>query len=615
LKEDVNKDKDGFQVPIYVLKNGVWNYIGEGVVVTDYEGTTIKSTDEVCKNSDSEYIKIEITNPDFANPYINLDYPLTTDISNVVEKCANIKLISSKNATPLEGVYISLYDDDNSPDFYWTEGVTDSEGKVVLKTTYYSSNASDTEGSIGFYNEYTNKWETIPITLTNCDNQDFQNVTVITPELCYVTGKITDENKGPIQTYLDVYSKNWSYFKHSKTDSQGLYKVQVPCNVDSYLQVKDYKLSFNVNGTTNGDELSDEGNEAILSPLVVENSAPWPNIWTDSYQYFNPQVIPVYVSAYDEEGDFPVIAHVKLLDKDNNIIEEKVIQIDETFDNYGMVNLYLEAPKQSGIYKLDVDVTDSKGKKRSYSEIVQTWGGDLPQIQLISTVNPPVIDYKYAYSYGKIINAGFGASDVDNDLVNCTITLYDIDNNPIESTFNRTEIYGEGAQCYSDYEFTVNTAGNYTVVYTAQDSQGNTISEDRIVYSPGDLPLEFSIWADKYYFLQEGEPVYIYASLRDDDPIEINRLTISINNETLTNVCEEAFVENSTDSCYWIDNSTLIQNIYERHFYIRFVVPTDNATEYSICTNLELKNENVEKCVKLFKFIPLNSQINLEIRK
>jgi len=616
LKGDNNTDEPGYQVPFYVLKDGVWEYLGEGVVVTDYEGSTIKDVNSVCQTNDYEYVKITITNPDFSNPYINLDYPLITDISNIVEKCANLRFVSSKDGTPITNLYVSLWDDDWPEDFYWSEGTTDSEGKVRIKTTYYDSdNTSDTTARIGYWNDYTSQWVETTVSLEDCESQEFSNVTVTVPSnLCYVQGKVSDESGNGIQTYVGAYASDWSYYKWGETDSQGLFSLQVPCGVDSYLEVKGERKEFNINGTINDDEVSDTGS-AVTINFVVSNAAPYPWAWTDAPQFVNPDFIPVNVGVYDEEGDFPVTVRVEILDENNNPVSNSTSQIDkDSFDpHYGQSVINVPAPDSAGIYRINVNATDSKGNSRDLKEIMNKWGGQLPQIQIISggNTNPPVLEYTYAFSQGKRIYTDISASDVDGDLAQCKVEVKAENGTLItpDTSFNDTQ----GSFCWGHYEFVASKAGNYTVIFNATDSSGNVASSNQTIYVEGDQPLQVFMWVDKVYNLEKGDVVFVNVHLEDDDSVNATGLTFTVNNDTIDTQCDfgnEPMMEKPTETCYFVDNWTW------RDANLYFVVPDDNETSYEICVTGTINGENVNQCTTVYKSsIPTDATLQINIRR
>lgn len=605
LQGDSDPDTPGYQVPFYVLIDGVWNYLGEGVVVTDYNGDTVKDVNSVCQNTDYEYVKITITNPDFSNPYINLDYPLATNISN--QKCALLRFVSSRNGQAISGLYVSLSDDDSVEDFYWSEGITGDDGRVKIATAYYG-NTTDTTAMIGYWNDFTSQFVQQQVTLKDCDSQDYDNVTVNVPaNLCYVQGRVVDENGNGTRAYVAAYATDWSYYKWSEADDQGLFNIQVICNTDSYLQVKDVQKSFNVNGTVNGDESSDTGSVATLN-VVISNAAPYPGAWTDSTQFVSPSSIPVNVSVYDEEGDFPVTVRVMLLDQDGNVVESATESVDSTsFDPYsGWATVNVPAPG-NGVYWIDVNATDSKGKSR---DMGNEWGRDyLPRIQIVSAQNnPPILEYTYVWSYGKRIYTDISASDVDGDLSNCTVTVQAENGTSISPDVS--DQYPEGSYCWGHFEFVANSAGNYTVTFTARDSQGNEASYNATVYSRGDIPPQLFMWIDKVYNLQAGDMVNVYVHVEDDDPVNATELTFSVNGTAVNTECDFENGEPSQTPCYFTDpwmpaDATLI-----------FVVPEDNATSYDICANGTINGVDVGRCETVYKgSVPANANLQVNIRK
>jgi protocatechuate 3,4-dioxygenase beta subunit len=614
LKGDSDTTKEGYQVPVYILKDGVWHYIGEGVVVKDYTGTTLKKASEVCSNgTKEEYIKITITNPDFSKPYINLDYPISTT-TEVKESCALLRFVSSKDNKPIKGIWVSLWDDDSNEDFYWAEGVTNENGEVKIKTVYYYNNSTDNKAKIGFWNDFTSKWVTKDIELKECDSKTFDNVTVIVPSnLCEVRGRVLDENGNGTQVWISVATQDWSYYKNTQSDSQGLYSIQVPCNTPSYLYVKDQILKFNVNGTINDNETRDDGEKVVMN-IKVHNMAPYPWIWTESAQYVDPEKIPVYIGVYDEEGDFPIEVRVQLLDNNINEVSSESISLSNKDEDkyYGETKIEIEPPTTGGIYTLNVIATDSKGHTRNLMDEAKKWNFELPQIQIIEGNNtPPTFENYDAYASGKIIYASMLASDIDKDLSNCTIKLYQGETE-ITPTENKTEIQSDNYSCEAYYKFIVPEKGNYTVTYIATDNRNNTISANKTVYSPGDLPLSKYSYVDKAFGLKAGDIVNMFFDFYDpDDEIHIDDISFTVNEDIISDNCSNEQNTNESITCY--NYQTDNHGVWG---YLTFVVPNDNETTYTLCVNATINGANTGTCEKVYKldYIP-EATLQINIRK
>ena len=438
-------------------------------------------------------------------------------------------------------------------------------------------------------------------------------MTVTVPSnLCYVQGKVSDESGNGVQTYVRAYAKDWSYYKWGETDSQGLFSLQVPCGVDSYLEVKGKRKEFNVNGTVNSDETSDTGS-AVTINLTVLNAAPYPWAWTDAPQFVNPDFIPVNVGVYDEEGDFPVTVKVEILDKNNNIVKKTSQEISSKSSDphYGESIVNVAAPDTPGVYRINVNATDSKGNSR---DLMDEWEGQLPQIQIISmdNSNPPVLEYTYAFSQGKRIYTDISASDVDGDLAQCKVEVKAENGTLItpDTSFNDTQ----GSFCWGHYEFVASEAGNYTVVFNATDSSGNEVSSNQTIYVEGDQPLQVFMWVDKVYNLEPGDVVFVGVHLEDDDSVNATGLTFTVNNSTVTENCslssEPWAMEKPTQTCYFVDP------YMQRDVNLFFVVPDDNATSYEICVTGTVNGEDVNKCETVYKgSVPTDATLQINIRR
>lgn len=413
-------DTTGFNVPVYAYSSvrGLWDLLGVGTVDIDEDGLDTNGDginddpDDVidpdndgildasdyqahCQNKGYEAIVIKIKAADFQNNWnwCNLDYVV---IERPVEICIE-KTFKYSDGTPVEGLWVSLYDDvDSSNDTQWSFGYawgsTDSSGYVKLTTTLTSSTTDrDLTGKIGYYDPYTYEWkeEPEPVTLGESPNCTPMTNTITRPQLCQVEGYVKDETgAGVANQYIYIYSLDSYYWKYAYTDNSGKFLMDAKCNEEQQVYAGwswSAVATFNPDGTARGYERSDDGTKVILYDITLENQAPYAYGWLSSSSIFAGQSITAYIYGWDNECDTPLSW---------KITGHPSGDITGTWnDCWGYTEQNITFNTQGGTYNLTLSVTDSKGKEGTASL------GTVQVVSQTATNRPPVITSAYPSKY------------------------------------------------------------------------------------------------------------------------------------------------------------------------------------------------------------------------
>ncbi len=281
---DEDPSKGGIQVTFYAFDSdkGAWVVAGKGIFVNS---SSVNYTSQVfdnilqngcanqqeCDNngvywneddmflpSAKVYAVVSITNPDLR--WKNLDYIAP---GNPAE-CEIV--ITDSKGNPV-GTWVEASPDENGNIEYTSGFTSPSTGRTILRTITYGSPEN---GIISYYNP-KNEWTISPICKeTNSPVVKFVEgcrctINIDQDKVCEVKGRVTDQNGNPL-AYVIIDIEGTSFHAFATTDEQGSYSAKVPCNRDLNIYVN-YSLgpfSFNVNGSVNGNENSDDGSVAVV---------------------------------------------------------------------------------------------------------------------------------------------------------------------------------------------------------------------------------------------------------------------------------------------------------------------------------------------------------------
>jgi len=152
LQGSVSSSNSQYNINAYMLKNGLWNNMGEGYVVSGINNSTPKNKDSVCNGTAHEYVRVGIYNPDTTS--ISLAYPLNfIKNTNAKKFCAEVDFIDNNT-----GKLIT-----DSINYFYKGGygrATNGIGKINV----VGSTGNKTT-QLFYYNPFTSELEWTDVTL------------------------------------------------------------------------------------------------------------------------------------------------------------------------------------------------------------------------------------------------------------------------------------------------------------------------------------------------------------------------------------------------------------------------------------------------------------------
>ncbi|HBA87045.1 MAG TPA: hypothetical protein DCZ75_03370 [Geobacter sp.] len=389
--QDYNTTAPGWQVPVWSLNpsTGKWVFIGEGTIV-DASDATIASPDVTGCGNGNYYLRILVSNTEFARSWWNLDHIV---FETPKEVCVS-GTFGFTNGDPLPNLSLSLYG--SNINAKW--GQTGSDGTFTLSTELLNKNLAGRNATLVYYDQNGNYTST-DVTLgdlPNCSN--FDKTDLVKP--CEVSGKLVDSD-GVAEPYRSIRLQGNDFYRFTGSAGNGTFSSLVKCGTDITAYIGNQTAStntFNVNGATAGIESSDDGSLAVLADIAVPNMAP------TGYAYLNSRTVKAgtalsgMLSAYDEDGDYPIAWTLNV--KNGSTVA--ATQSGSITANSGQASIEL-AGLSAGNYTIEVTLTDSKGGSATIN------GGSL---SVSDGARPPVAS---AYADRAYLNSCGG---------NSTITLY-----------------------------------------------------------------------------------------------------------------------------------------------------------------------------------------------
>ncbi|WP_457644144.1 hypothetical protein [Persephonella sp.] len=422
----------------------------------------ITDINNICDGTDMDYVIVSVTNP--ALEWKNLDYiiPAGSEIS------CNIKVVDENNK-PIAGAYVSA----NANCMAYVDGMTDSNGNVTLSTIGYSTSCTaDVEA-----------WYMMNEGAKTADFNDNCSVTIqiSNPYKCTVEGRVVDENNSPVEgmivwtwtidhNYTDISATQYyEDFPVSVTDSNGNFSVKTKCNEQGYIYAKFESRMFNVNGTKDNDEISDDGSKVNVGTIQIKNTPPYATLYVDTDPAVG-KAIPIELCAYDMEGDYPVSYSI-IVKRDGSTVQTFTGQIAST--TFCVTHSY--TIDTEGTYSVTAELTDSKGKKGySINDLV---GNITTGHYLVGDISASGMRYSWEGFTGVSIWlwGGFEDSDITHNISsNVSYTCYDSGNNPVKSGSatgtDYIEAYDSGTELdnavYCEFTISANDGGTASFTHT-----------------------------------------------------------------------------------------------------------------------------------------------------
>ena len=442
ILRDEDPNKEGIQFTFYAFDwdQGGWVEAGQGVFVSrdsiDYMSSTwdqiiqngcsndpdsnlpdcstngvITDINNICPQDENggyrlTWVVVSVTNPELA--WKNLDYIVPGE-----GKCCEVTVID-EGGNPVSGTHVYVQPTGN---IEWTEGYTDANGQVTLCAIAYGD--QDLTGTLYVYDPYNYSY--------SYTNIDFGNepcsitVTLTNPNKCTVEGKAVYEgtNNPVSDAYVEVFNPDYTVYRWGYTNASGEYSIKVPCEEPLYVRVN-YSpdvLSFNVDGSLSGNEVSDDGNIARLIDYKVQNNPPDGYVYATDYTISADADVTITVCAWDWEGDYPIDYSVNV---SQGTVEPSSGEINE--DEWCEDITYSAPENVNGLTNvtLNFTFTDEAEKQSSTSLSLTVSPGTFPPVgYLFGTCkegeNNTYIYEVYAYYYDEDSNNSDITLNITND--------------------------------------------------------------------------------------------------------------------------------------------------------------------------------------------------------
>lgn len=464
--EDYNKTAAGHQVPVWSLQpsTGKWVFIGEGTIVDSSDAVIASPTQTTCSNG-NYYLKILVSNTDFASSWWNLDH-IVFDTPKEVCLSGTIKY-SDNTPVSSQGINLSGAIIDNK----W--GYTDANGAYSLSTVLLNRNETSRSATLSYYDENGN-YSSAAVTLGDSPNCGTKSISLTKP--CDVSGKLTGD--GAAYRYIRLTGNN--FYRSFATDSAGNYASKVKCGTDLDVFVGSLSTksaTFNVNGTVETGETSDSASAVVLTDIAVPNIPPTGYLWFSNTAVKTTTTYSAYLSGYDEDSNYPVTWTLNI--KSGTTVAYTTTgsftasATSATVDMTGKLT-------SAGDYTSELVLTDSKGASRTVSGSA---------INVSSGNRPPTA---YAYASNSFINSCGGSSN---------ITLYGsgygIDSTTLTSAWTSGGNAISGCSGTTVNASSINdtcqitaptTAGRYTYTFTLSDNNGKSASQNILISTFASTP-------------------------------------------------------------------------------------------------------------------------------
>jgi hypothetical protein len=457
--QDYNTTKAGHQVPVWSLQpsTGKWVFIGEGTIVDSNSAVIAAPTETICGNG-NYYLEILVANTDFASSWWNLDHIV---FDTPKEVCLNGTIKYSDNtAVNNQGINLSGSIIDNK----W--GYTATDGSYSLSTVLLNKSETSRAATLAYYDENGNYTSTA-VTLGDAPNCGSKNITLTRP--CDVSGKLTGD--GAAYRYIRLTGNN--FYRSFSTDSAGNYASKVKCGTDIDLFVGSLSTksaTFNVNGTVETGETSDNASAVVLADIAVPNIPPTGYLWFSNTAVKLTTTYSAYLSGYDEDSNYPVTWTLNI--KNGTTVAYTTTGSFTASSTSATVDMTGKLTT-AGDYTSELVLTDSKGASRTVSGSV---------INVSSGNRPPVA---YAYASNSIVNSCGGSSN---------ITLYGsgygIDSTTLTSAWTSGGNPVSGCSGTTVTASSINdsclitapaTAGRYTYTFTLSDNNGKSATQNILI--------------------------------------------------------------------------------------------------------------------------------------
>ena len=456
--QDYNTTKAGHQVPVWSLQpsTGKWVFIGEGTIV-DSNAAVIASPTEITCGNGNYYLEILVANTDFASSWWNLDH-IVFDTPKEVCLSGTIKY---SDTTPVSNQGITL--SGAIIDYKW--GYTDANGAFSLTSVLLNKNETSRSATLSYYDENGN-YSSTAVTLGDAPNCGTKNITLTKP--CDVSGKLTGD--GAAYRYIRLTGNN--FYRSFSTDSAGNYASKVKCGTDIDVFVGSLSTksaTFNVNGTIETGETSDNASAVVLADIAVPNIPPTGYLWFSNTSLKVGKPLTAYLSGYDEDSNYPVSWTL-------NIKSGATVAYTSSGSftaSSTSTNVDLTGALAAGDYTSELVLTDSKSASRTIS------GNSL---SVVAGNRPPIA---YAYASNSFVNS-CGSSN--------NITLYGsgygIDSTTLTSAWTSGGNPISGCSGTTVTASSINdsclitaptTAGRYTYTFSLSDNNGKTASQNVII--------------------------------------------------------------------------------------------------------------------------------------
>jgi len=380
--ETITADQDdtaaGIQVPIYVYRGG-WQYVGNGTLV-DFNTTT--SAYDVANLTlpldDSSnlglYVRIEITGGNEWIRWINLDWPIKA-VTDVLKICFTGEIVYAGDDQEKFTGNLNINMPDGGYDWPYIQ-----DGVINFERLVFGGDPTDPDNwSFYVWNQRAYKYEYMDLSAiasfttstTDCVDNDLGKMELTNPRQYKLLGKAT-KNGDPVAG-VSIRVTGQRFWDWGITNVNGEYSMSVP-GTELDFEFGADTGSVHVNGTTDLDEDSDDGN-AVRLDLMLQNLAP------QLTNFFVPRrlIIPasesqvtasVVAAAFDADSDS--ISFDWSCEPSASCSLSSAATTASAFDS----NVQTFTATVGGDYTISVTVTDNNGGSVSNESVVTVEQGN-----------------------------------------------------------------------------------------------------------------------------------------------------------------------------------------------------------------------------------------------